>query len=177
MRWFDFTVLGIMLLVVIVQTIRSSKGMGLILLEAVGLMGCARISVAGYLTVSRLLVISKALALGGIFVVTAIIWIIIANLLHGYVQWSWGNLDYFFGFFFGVVCAWVIAHIFLRELILIYGPDDTMAAVVADSVVSKEILYFRTFNSLFNLAQKASLGPEVTTPEKVLEKAAPGDIE
>lgn len=170
MKWFDFAVLGIILAVVILQTVRGSKGMGLILLEAVGLLGCAKISLSIYEKVSQSVTISQPLALAGIFVICVIIWIIVASILDNLTQWSWGQFDSFLSFIFGVVCAWTVGYVFLRFLILLYGPDSTMADLIRESPVTKEILYFKTFTALFNLLNRARIGQEDTTPEKVLER-------
>ncbi len=170
MKWFDFTVLGIILFVIILQTIRGGKGMGLILLEAAGLLGCAKLTLSIYEPVSRAVVITPQLALAGIFILSAIIWIIIASILNNYTQWSWGGFDPFFSFLFGVVCAWTIGHMFLRFLIVLYGPDSVPASMIMDSPVTKEIVYFKSFTALFNLLNRARLAPEPITPEKVLER-------
>jgi uncharacterized membrane protein required for colicin V production len=170
MKWFDFVVLGIILLVIILQTIRAGKGMGLILLEAVGLLGCAKLTLSVYERVSQAVSISQPLALGGIFVISVIIWIIVAAILNNLTQWSWGQFDSFLGFIFGIVCAWTVGHMFLRFLILLYGPESTTASLIIESPVTKEILYFKTFTALFNLLNSARIGQEDTTPEKVLER-------
>jgi drug/metabolite transporter superfamily protein YnfA len=170
MKWFDFTVLGIMLVIIIVQTIRGGKGMGLILLEAIGLLGCAKLATSVYESASRAIAISPQLAFAGIFVLSAIIWLIIASILHNYTQWSWGGFDFFFSFIFGVVCAWTVGHMFLRFLIILYGPNSVPASSIMESPVTKEILYFKTFTALFNLLNRARLAPEPITPEKVLER-------
>jgi hypothetical protein len=45
-----------------------------------------------------------------------------------------------------------------------------MADLIKESPVTKEILYFKTFTALFNLLNRARMGQEDTTPEKVLER-------
>lgn len=170
MRWFDLTVLGIMLGILILQTFRGRNGMGLILLEMAGLVGCAKLAIRFYEPVSRAVVISYPLAYGGIFLLSAIIWLIIASILNSYTQWSWGGFDPFFSFIFGMVCAWTVGHMFLRFLILFYGPDSTPAGLIMESPISKEILYFKALTALSNLLYRARLGPEEITPEKVLER-------
>jgi hypothetical protein len=170
MKWFDFAVLGIILIIIILQTARGSKGMGKILLEAIGLLGCAKLSLSLYEKVSQAITISHPLALAGIFVISTIIWIIIAGILNNLTLWSWGQFDSIFSFIFGVVCAWTVGHVFLRFLLLLYGSDSTMADLIKESPVTKEILYFKTFTALFNLLNRARMGQEDTTPEKVLER-------
>ncbi len=170
MKWFDFVVLGVMLGIIILQTTRAGKGMGLILLEAIGLMGCARLAISIYEPISQSLAISKPLAFTGIFVLCGIIWIVMAAILNNLTQWSWGQFDNILGFFFGVVCAWTIGFMFLRGLVLYYGPESTTAGKVVESPVTKEVMNFRTINSLFNLLNRARIAEEPTTPEKVLER-------
>ncbi len=170
MKWFDLVTLGIALVIIIIQTIRAGKGMGLILFDAVGLMGCAKLSVTLYGGISRGLTISEPAALGSCFLILAIVWLIIASMIHSRTQWSWGQFDRLFGFFLGVVCAWTIGHMFLRFLILVYGSESTTAGIVIASPVTKEVLNFRTINALFNLLNRAKLAEEPITPEKVLER-------
>jgi hypothetical protein len=170
MKWFDFAVLIIILIIIILQTVRGSKGMGKILLEAIGLLGCTKLSLSLYEKVSQALTISYPLSLAGIFVIGAIIWIVIAGMLDNLTQWSWGQFDSIFSFIFGVICAWTVGHIFLRFLLLLYGPDSTVADLIRESPISKEILFFKTFTSIVNLLNRARIGQEDTTPEKLLER-------
>ncbi len=162
MMWYDWMSLAVVLGVAIIQTVRTSKagGMGLTLFEAGGLIVAATSanSLAGSL--AQTIGIQPAVMLVILFIFFSVIAFIFARWLFGLTGWSFESLDSFFGFIWGVVAGWVIAHMLLRIVILSQGPNGAVAETIVNAPIAREVYYFKTWNSILNLLFKAKLGPE-----------------
>ncbi len=162
MMWYDWMSLAIVLGVAIIQTIRTSKagGMGLTLFEAGGLI-VAGVS-ANFLSgqIAQAIGVQPLIMMVILFIAFAVLAFVFARWLFGLTGWSFESLDGFFGFIWGVVAGWVIAHMVLRIIILSQGPNGAVAETIVNAPIAREVYYFRTWNALLNLLFKAKLGPD-----------------
>ncbi len=162
MQWFDWMTLAIVAVVAIVETVRAGKagGMGLALFDAGGVVvaavGATRFG--GRLAeILRMQVSTVTLVLFAAFVVLAFI---VGYWLFGLTGWTFGSLDGFFSFIFGIATGWAIAHMVLRVIILSQGTNGEVASLMASAPIAREVFTFRTWNALVQLLFKAKVGPE-----------------
>lgn len=162
MQWFDWMSLAIVLGMAIIQTIRTSKagGMGLALFEMAGLI----VSAFAANTITNSLASApgspRLILLLVLFIIFAILAFFFARWLFTVTGWSFESLDGLLGFLWGFAAGWVIAHMVLRIIVELQGPNGAVALGLADAPIAREIYFFRTWNGLIHFLFKVRLGPE-----------------
>lgn len=162
MQWFDWMTLAIVLGVAVVQTIRGSKvdGMGLPLFDAAGLVIAAVAATKLSGGVAQALHLEKTLVMLVLFVLLGVGAFVAGRWLFTVTEWSFGTMDGFFSFVFGVVAGWTIAHMVLRIIIESQGVTGPVGSAIGSAIVAREVFEFRGWNWLMQLFFKARLGPE-----------------
>ncbi len=156
--------LGIILILgfAVLQAFRGAQGMVRTLLEMIGVIVAVYISLSWYEGLATFIGMSKVLTLGILFFIFSFLLIFFAHLLSNLMEWSFGSLDAFLSFLFGIGLGWAVAHILFKFLILLYGKTSHLAFVIGESAVGQEILDFKSAKALIALLYRARLGPEIT---------------
>jgi hypothetical protein len=170
MQWYDWMSIGICLATGIVQAIRGSRaeGMSLPLFEGIGVIVAAVGAVKLAQPLGLSLHVRPWVVMVIVFVVLVVVAFLVARWLFSILAWSFGSLDGFFSFVWGVAAGWAIANLVLHIVIDIQGPTGAVAAVVlstdpavrAKAPIANEIVNFRTWNAIMRLLFKAKLGPD-----------------
>jgi uncharacterized membrane protein required for colicin V production len=150
MTWFDVVAV---LLVIGIAFLESQRGFGRALFDLVG--GIISLKLATFLagplgkaapvlaTGER----SEALWLAVTFLVLAAATVVASKFLYETTLLSLDVLDPVVGGLLGIASGMVVAHIFLRMLLVSYGEAE-VAEVLLDSFVGQELLKFRTYHRL-----------------------------
>ncbi len=155
MTWFDAVVL---LLVAAVAWLESNRGFGRAIFDVVGAIVVLRIamSLAGPLAhavpLSEAEGTSEAIWLVGMFVVLCALVVIGSRFLYETTLLSLDVLDPVVGGVLGAISGAILAHVFLRAMLLVYG-DTEAAQVLVGSFVGQELLRFRTFHTVLTALQ------------------------
>ncbi len=157
-------ILGILILLffALLQAYRGRDGMGRPFFEMLGGIIAIAATISWSEGLARSLGVAEWLSLLLLFIFTGFFSFLFANLLANIAEWSFGSLDSFFSFFFGLALGWAVAYFLFRFLVLILGKDSAFAYNLEDSRLAKEILEFKFFKSLLGLLYRARLGPEIT---------------
>lgn len=164
MKWFDWLSVAIVLVMAIIQTIRTSKAgsMSLTFFEMGGLIVAAFGANVFAGPLAQATGIQRVIVLIVLFLIFAMLGLVFAHWLFAITGWSFAPFDSFFGFIWGVAAGWVIAHMVLRIIIEYQGPKGAIASTIANAPIGKEIYYFKGWNAVMNFLFKLGLGPDST---------------
>lgn len=148
MTWFDVVAV---LLVIGIAFLESQRGFGRALLDLMG--GIIALKLATFLsgplaagapvlsTAER----SEALWLAVTFLVLAAATVVASKFIYETTLLSLDVLDPLVGGLLGIASGMVVAHIFLRMLLVSYGEAE-VANVLLNSFAGQELLKFRTYH-------------------------------
>ncbi len=134
--------------------------MGLTLFEMIGLVASGVAANTFSPPIAQLIGVPPVVVLIVLFIGLMVLSLIFARWLFGLTGWTFGSLDGFFGFVWGFVTGWVIAHMILRVVITSQGPQGAVAMNILNAPLAREVYYFKTWNAIMNLLFKVRLGPE-----------------
>lgn len=162
MHWFDWMCLVVVLGGAIIQTIRTTKagGMGLTLVEMLGLVASAVAATKFSPPLAQLLKVTPPVTLIVLFIGFAVLSFTFARWFFGLTGWSFESLDGFLGFIWGFVTGWVIAYMILRVMVESQGPNGAITSTLPTAPIAREVFYFKTWNAILHLLFKVRLGPE-----------------
>jgi len=163
MYWFDWMTLGIVVVVTLVETLRSMKagGMGQAIFDGAGLVVAAVAATTFAKPLSLLVGIEKWIVMLVIFGVLGIGAFILGRYLFNLTQWSFQSMDGVFSAIGGLVGAWAIGHMVLRIIIEKQGGmTGAVGALLQNAVVAREVYFFNGWNWLVHLLFRARLGPD-----------------
>jgi positive regulator of sigma E activity len=164
MNWHDWVTLVIMVTVIVVQTIRGSKAAaGLPMFEAAGGVVAAAAATAFSPGLAGAIHVREDTVMFVLFIVFLAVAFMLAHWLFAMTGLSFQSLDGIFSFFFGLVLAWAVAHMFLR--IMIGSAEGESAQAIANSPVAREVFRFRSWSALLRLLFKAKTGPDFDPTE------------
>jgi hypothetical protein len=159
MDWYDWVTLAIMAIVTTVQTMRGvrSGGVGLSLFEAAGGVVAAVAATELSSGVSGALRFSESTVMFVLFLAFLALALVVAHWLAALSPLPFQSFDGVLSFFFGLVLALAVAHMFLR--IMIGSAEGETAQAIANSPVAREVFQFQTWNELMRLLFRAKSGP------------------
>lgn len=148
MTWFDAVAV---LLVIGIAFLESQRGFGRALFDLVG--GIISLKLAMFLSgplgkAAPILATSErgeALWLAVTFLVLAAATVVASKFIYETTLLSLDVLDPLVGGLLGIASGMVVAHIFLRMLLVSYGEAE-IAQVLLDSFAGQELLKFRTYH-------------------------------
>lgn len=152
MTWYD--VIAVLLIALIIW-LESHRGFGRALFDFIGAVIALKVSgyVAGPLAESVPLAESRgtteAIWMVGVFVVLVALVVIGSRFLYETTLLSLDVFDPLVGGLLGAASGMLLAHVFLKMLLLSYGESE-VAKVLLGSFVGQELLKFRTFHIVLN---------------------------
>lgn len=155
MTWFDVVAL---LLVALVAWLESLRGFGRALFDIIGAIIALKVAsvVSGPLSNSMPLFgaggSSEAFWYATLFVVLCAVVVIGAKVVYETTLLSLDVFDPVVGGLLGAGSGMVVAHVFLRMLLTIYG-DASAANVLVGSFVGQELIQFRAYHHVINWLQ------------------------
>ncbi len=155
MTWFDIVVF---LLLAVVVWLESNRGFGRALFDAIGAVVVLKLSTTVSHTLATALPLSQAEAandaiwLAGVFVILMVLVVLASRFLYETTLLSLDVLDPLVGGMLGVVSGLIVAHIFLRVMLLAYG-DSESARILMQSFAGQELIQFRTFHMVLTALQ------------------------
>lgn len=164
----DWILVGIMVIIIGVQTYRGSKDMDLIFFEMIAFIVAAKLSLQWCDSIARMFLVSRAVVLIFFFVIFSIILILIAGVVAKYAQISLQPMDAYLSFIFGVITSWVILFVLLRMLLFAYPSGIGFRVPIIEkylviyqtldkSEVAKQIVDFKAFKSVGNFFNELRL--------------------
>lgn len=122
MNWIDFVALAVVAAVVVLQMFRMKLSFAMILYETI-------LIVAAGFAADKLLPllhqssqISEPVAYAGSFIILGGLGLILATLISRVFEFEPGRSRYLFGFLLALLSGLVLAHVVLKEIIIIAGP-------------------------------------------------------
>jgi len=155
MNWFDIVAL---LLIVLIATVESQRGFGRALFDLVGAIIALKMAsvlarpLAGAAPLLSSPDSSAALWLGIVFVLLVTLTVIASKMLYETTLLSLDVLDPVVGGLLGFCSGVVVAHIFLRMLLIAYGEGEAANALLG-SFTGQELLRFRSFRRIVTALQ------------------------
>jgi len=155
LTWFDVVAL---LLVALVAWLESLRGFGRALFDIIGAIIALKVAsvVSGPLSNSMPLFgaggSSEAFWYATLFVVLCAVVVIGAKVVYETTLLSLDVFDPVVGGLLGAGSGMVVAHVFLRMLLTIYG-DASAANVLVGSFVGQELIQFRAYHHVINWLQ------------------------
>ena len=155
MTWFDVVAL---LLVALVAWLESLRGFGRALFDIIGAIIALKVAsvVSGPLSNSMPLFgaggSSEAFWYATLFVVLCAVVVIGSKVVYETTLLSLDVFDPVVGGLLGAGSGMVVAHVFLRMLLIIYG-DSSAANVLVGSFVGQELIQFRAYHHVINWLQ------------------------
>ena len=155
MTWFDVVAI---LLVGLIAWLESVRGFGRALLDLVG--GLIALKVASFVaaplgTAAPLFQspdTSTAFWHAAIFLILASLTVLASKLIYETTLLSLDVLDPLVGGVLGLGCGIVVAHIFLKTLVLGFGESEA-ADVLIGTFVGQELLKFRSYHTVVTALQ------------------------
>jgi len=148
--WLDPVVI---LLVVIIAWLESIRGFGRSIFDLVGALLSVKLAAFLAPTLGDMAPISQssggaeAFWLSVTFVVFAGLTILVSRLIYQTTLLSLDVLDPVVGAVLGALSGMVVAHVFLKTILLAYA-DTEFADVVLGGFVGQELLQFRTYHNV-----------------------------
>lgn len=155
MTWFD--VVGLLLLA-LVAWLESLRGFGRALFDIIGAIIALKVAsvLSGPLSNSLSLFgaggSSEAFWYATLFVVLCALVVIGSKLIYETTLLSLDVFDPVVGGLLGVGSGMIVAHVFLRTLLTIYG-DAAVAGLLMGSFVGQELIQFRSYHHVINWLQ------------------------
>ena len=155
MTWFD--VVGLLLLA-LVAWLESLRGFGRALFDIIGAIIALKVAsvLSGPLSKSLPLFgaggSSEAFWYATLFVVLCALVVIGSKLIYETTLLSLDVFDPVVGGLLGVGSGMIVAHVFLRTLLTIYG-DAEVAGLLMGSFVGRELIQFRSYHHVINWLQ------------------------
>jgi hypothetical protein len=165
MDWYDWVTLVIMAVVIIAQTVRGIRagGIGVPLFEAAGGVVAAVAATEISPGVAGALRFSESTVMFVLFLAFLGLAFVVAHWLAALSPLPFQSFDGVLSFFFGLVLAWAVAHMFLR---IMMGSEGSQSAdMIASSPVAREVFQFRTWNELMQLLFRAKAGQDFDPTE------------
>lgn len=162
MTGIDWIILLVALIIIIIQTVRGAQEMDIPLFEMFAFLLATWLALKSYLSITNLLLISKAVSLLLIFLGAAIILLYIAKLITTRLELSWQPFDAYLSLIFGIITAWIILHFVLRLILVATEPSSPVSVLIQNSPVAREILEFNTFKTIgkfLNEVRLSETGP------------------
>ncbi|MEO0073702.1 MAG: hypothetical protein ABIK43_03450 [candidate division WOR-3 bacterium] len=122
MNWIDFVALGIVAAVVVLQLFRMKLSFAMILYETILLIGAGFAADKLLPLLHQSSQIPEPVAYAGSFVILGGLGLILATLISRVFEFEPGNSRYLFGFLLAFLGGLVVAHVVLKEIIIIAGP-------------------------------------------------------
>jgi len=155
LTWFD--VVGLLLLA-LVAWLESLRGFGRALFDIIGAIIALKVAsvLSGPLSKSLPLFgaggSSEAFWYATLFVVLCALVVIGSKLIYETTLLSLDVFDPVVGGLLGVGSGMIVAHVFLRTLLTIYG-DAEVAGLLMGSFVGRELIQFRSYHHVINWLQ------------------------
>ena len=155
MNWFDIVAL---LLIVLIVTVESQRGFGRALFDLVGAIIAFKVAsvlarpLAGAAPLLASPDSSAALWLGIVFVLLVTLTVIASKMLYETTLLSLDVLDPVVGALLGFCSGALVAHVFLKALLIAYGEGEAANAVLT-SFMGQELLRFRSFHRIVTALQ------------------------
>lgn len=158
---FDWILIGIIAVIILIQTYRGAKDLDLVLFEMIAFLIAGRLSLQWSGSFSRMFVMNPGFILLFMFVLFTVILLIVARVVAKYAQFTLAPIDTWLSFIFGFITSWIIIFVFLRMLLLAYPQGTTFRVlftetnvsiyeVIKKSEVSEQILEFKAIKSVGN---------------------------
>jgi len=152
-NWVDLVIICLYVLIVILET---RRGFGRAIFDTIGFFGVLKVTCFLYPTLARLATLSdashtnQAIWFALLFIITTIIFMIISRLIYGYMLISLEVFDPMLGLVCGIVIGTVVAHLFLRFLVILFTPYHVGVDLIAQSMLGEELLDFKTYHKVLN---------------------------
>ncbi len=155
MTWFDAVAVLVILLIAWVESLR---GFGRAIFDFVGALIALKIAtflsrpLAGAVPLLQPDAHAQAFWLGAVFLLLAVLIIIATKFIYETTLLSLDVLDPIVGGILGVASGTVVAHLFIRMLLVAYADTD-FANIVLNSFVGQEIILFRSYHRVVEALQ------------------------
>jgi len=155
LTWFD--VVGLLLLA-LVAWLESLRGFGRALFDIIGAIIALKVASVLSAPLGRSLPLfgaggsSEAFWYATLFVVLCALVVIGSKLIYETTLLSLDVFDPVVGGLLGVGSGMIVAHVFLRTLLTIYG-DAEVAGLLMGSFVGRELIQFRSYHHVINWLQ------------------------
>lgn len=157
----DWIIIIVAAIIITIQTYRGAHDIDYVLFEMIGFIAAATLSMRWYVRFSESVAVSEPLALLFLFVISSIIFLLLAGFIARFAGFSLAPLDPYLGFIMGLVSAWVVLYVLLRVMQLFYPNGLSLnlsmfnkPIIIFDSMdnspIAKEILNFNAFKAVMH---------------------------